>query len=121
MADRLEITITIKGTSVECPALFRQIFVPTLSCVNGQGSCDHYVDLESNSRGTKHWIVCKYREKPRGRTKRIFGYGKSITPKEVMIEKGENLKWLEEELGGDVKELAEIRRKLMDKARRQSQ
>jgi hypothetical protein len=35
-----------------------------------------------------------------------------------MIQKGENVKWLEQELGADVKNLNEIRRKLMEKARR---
>lgn len=119
MADKLEITMTDKGTSVKCPALYR-VYVPTVSCVSDRSSCDHYIDLETSRRGRKHYIVCNYREKPRGRTRSIFGHGKAITPKELMIQKGEGLEWLEGELGADVRNLEEIRRKLMEKARRQS-
>lgn len=117
MADKLEIIITSKGTSVRCPALYK-VDVPTVSCVNNRSSCDFYCDLETNRRGTRHWIVCRYREKASPRTRSIFGHGKAITPKELMITKGEDLEWLEKELGADVNNLKEIRRKLMEKARR---
>lgn len=119
MADKLEIIITDKGTSVRCPALYKTD-VPTVSCVNDRSHCDFYCDLQTNRRGTRHFIICKYREKASPRTRSIFGHGKAITPKELMITKGENLEWLENELGVDVKNLQEISRKLMEKARRQS-
>lgn len=119
MADKLEIFMTVKGTSVRCPALYRRIPVPTLSCVNERSHCDFYCDLETNRRGTKHYIICSYREKPSAGTRSVFGHGKSVTPKQLMIKKGENYEWLEKELGVDVKELGDIHRKLMEKARRQ--
>ena len=118
MADKLEIFMSKKGVSVKCPAI--RDTVATVSCVNDRSHCDHYCDLVTSRRGTKHYIICRYREKPRGRTRSIFGHGKSITPKELMVGKGENYEWLEKELGADVRNLSEIRRKLMDKARRQS-
>lgn len=118
MADKLEIFIGTKGTSVYCPALYKTD-VPTISCVNERSSCDLYCDLITNRRGTKHFILCRYRERISPRTRSIFGYGKAITPKELMITKGEDLEWLEKELGEDVSNLKEIRRKLMDKARRE--
>lgn len=118
MADKLEIFMTVKGTSVRCPALYRRIPVPTISCVNNRSSCDFYCDLETNRKRTRHYIICKYREKPSARTHSVFGYGKAITPKEMMIKKGENWKWLEEHLEGDSVELDDIYRKLMEKARR---
>ena len=118
MADKLEITMTNKGTSVKCPALYR-VYVPTVSCVNERSHCDFYCDLVPSRRGTKHYIICKYREKPSARTRSVFGHGKAITPSELMIQKGENYEWLEKELGVDVENLSEIYRKLMEKARRQ--
>lgn len=117
MADKLEITMTEKGTSVKCPALYK-VYVPTVSCVNERSHCDFYCDLETNRRHTRHFIICKYREEPSKRTRSIFGHGKAITPKQLMIEKGEGVEWLEAELGADVKNLQEITRKLMEKARR---
>lgn len=121
MADKLLIFMTAKGTSVRCPALYRRVPVPTVSCVNNRSHCDFYCDVETSRRGTKHFIICKYREKPSARSHSVFGYGKASTPKEMMVEKGENWKWLEEHLEGHSGELDDIARKLMEKARRSTQ
>ena len=117
MSRTLEIFMSHKGTSVKCPALRGQI-VPTISCVNEIHHCDCYADLMTGRRG-KHYIVCIYDEK-RARPL-IFGRGLSrTTPTDrIMIQEGKDRKFLREYLQSDTSEIEKIKRKLMEKARRQ--